>query len=245
MPTAGLWIGAHATDASGAFTGVTTAWNDFSQGFPSNGKTEFTPVTDVISRRSSLPASPFYDPSAVSEMDYLCTYDDLVLRATGGETHRPLKISVRQTVHTWTSFDLAHVVFTRLAIRNLGDPLTDLWVGIYSELASGNKNAYATWQPTSSGGPGSWYGKAWLQYDADLRLLREHYCRALPVPDSCHFEAAPPWIGLKVLTPPSPGQTLTLWADAYSPGDATRDQDVERYALMSAGTIANLTLPPG
>src|SRR5262245_9642047 len=70
MPPAGLWIGAHATDANGAFTGVTTAWNDFFQGVSASSKTEFTPLTDVISRRSSRPASAFYDPSAVSEMDY-------------------------------------------------------------------------------------------------------------------------------------------------------------------------------
>src|SRR6185503_15081297 len=69
LPVGGLWVGAHATDAGGAFTGVTTAWNDASIGIPAQSRTEFTPVTDLIVRRSNLPSSSFFDPLAVSNMD--------------------------------------------------------------------------------------------------------------------------------------------------------------------------------
>jgi hypothetical protein len=61
------------------------------------------------------------------------------------------------------------------------------------------------------------------------------------VPSGCNFAVVPPWVGLQLLTPVSSGRQVTLAAWGFSPGDVTRDEDAERYALMSAGTIANLS----
>jgi len=49
----GLWIGAHSSDANGAFTGVTTGCLDIAQGMNSATVTEFTPSGDAIAVRSN------------------------------------------------------------------------------------------------------------------------------------------------------------------------------------------------
>lgn len=241
----GVWIGARAVDEVGSFTGVVTAALDATVGGNPAPQTEFTP-RGSIEVRSLAPASPYYSSEAVSDLDLLSTYDDLVPRSTPGSTepHRPMGVSVRQHVYQWASDGLESMVFVRLIVSNAGDaPLSDVWVGLYTELASGSKNAYSCWPPSTSCGPGSWYRKKWISFDAPSRLLREHYCAALPVPGGCNLAAVPPWMGLQLLTPPGAGQTFTVAAWPWGPSDPLRDQDVERHGLMSAGTIADFALP--
>ena len=76
----GLWIGARSVDGGGAFTGVTTACRDLSQGGATATATEYTPSGDQIAVRSNLPGSPYYDPAAVSDLDLLSEFDDLTPR---------------------------------------------------------------------------------------------------------------------------------------------------------------------
>jgi hypothetical protein len=240
----GLWIGARARDADGAFTGVTTAVVDVAQGLSLANGTEYSPVTP-ITVRSSRPAHPFYHPDAVSELDHVMRFTDTVPKTTQYGVHRPLGIDVRQETYAWSGpgyADYQDVLFVRLVVTNRGEhALEDLWVGINTELQSGNKNAYSTWPPSGSSSPhGSWYGKAWLQYDADLRLLREHRCTGPPLPAGCQLEIAPYWAGLQLLTPPRDGPRVTLAAWEWQPAAPARDEDVERYALLSAGVIVDL-----
>jgi len=242
---AGLWIGAHAVDSLGAFIGVTTAALDGSHGFPTGEGSEFTPAGTEIATLSRLPGSPSYDPNAVSELDYVTSYSD----RPGGyttlnlEDHRPLNLLVRQSAYTWTWPSLADVLFLRFRIINRGaNPLTGVYVGMYTEFASGDKNSYTCWPPSGTcGATGGWYAKAWLQYDPSLRMLREHYCGGLPVPSGCHLERAPCWMGVQVLTPPTGSQVVTLSGWPWEPLSYDRDLDVERYPLMSSGTILDLT----
>lgn len=245
----GLWIGARGSDGGGAFTGVTTGCLDMAQGSSSIPATEYTPASEGIAARSRLPTSPWFDPAAVSDLDLFSAFDDLTpLRASNNpENHRPLGLRVRQENYAWAGGRLSNVLFFRFVITTGGPALADLHVGLFTELASGPKNAYATWPPSTAGGGslGSWFRKAWLQYDPALSLLREHYCAAQPVPAGCNPGLVPYWVGVKLLTPPSQalGQRVTLGAWRYSPGDPSRDEDVERHALMGAGTIADLTQP--
>lgn len=242
----GLWVGAQGVDGTGAFTGVTTACLDISVANSPAAATEFTPASLGLAARSRLPSSPVYDPLAVSDLDLVSEFDDLTpRRATGNpEDHRPLGLRVRQESYAWGAGRLGHVLFLRFVIRSSGPTLAGLRVGLYTELASGPKHLYSTWPPSSASGPGPWFGKAWLQYDPEA-LLREHYCAALPVPEGCNLGFVPYWAGVKLLTPPTPalGQAVTLAAWEWSPGNVLRDEDVERYALMGAGTIADLTAP--
>ena len=260
MVRGGLWVGAHAQDTVGAFTGVVTGTVDAAQGPTSPEGSEFTPSTKASLKRSTQLASPYYDRNAISELDVICDFDDLSLTtaASNSEPHRPMHLSIRQETYQWNFAEFAHVLFIRLRIKNTGPILRDLHVGIYTEFASGNKNGYTNWPPSSGdpGGLGSWFNNKYLVYDDSLNLFREHYCDAMnPYGDisSCLFERAPYWIGLRYLgnTPLAEDTTtkhLTLSSWSWSPGNAYRDSDLERYALMSAGTIQPLngdSLRPG
>jgi hypothetical protein len=246
----GLWVGAQAVDGVGAFTGVSTACLDGSTGPSPQDASEFTPVDLGILKRSSLPTSPYYDQLAQSELDFIGSFSDLPARnIPGSDPSRPLNLLVRQEVYGWFFGDVQHSVFLRYVIRNQGSAaLTNLWAGLYTELASGCKKCYVNWPPSSSdpSGEGGWYSKEWIQYDNSLRLLRGHYCAHQPVPGSCNLSHVPEWMGVKLLGV-SPGSLadadkhVTVAAWYWAPGSALRDQDVERYAIMSAGTIQDLS----
>ena len=247
LARAGLWIGASARDSLGIFTGVTSAVHDASFGFPTSPGSEFTPAGKTIVERSKDPASPFYNPSAVSAHDYITTYSDRPAGFTihNNEDHRPLNVLVRQEVYTWPYSDMDDIVFIRFRIINLGRfGLSNVHVGFYTEFGSGNKNSYTCWPPTSAcGTTGGWYNKAWLQYDPSLRLLREHYCAGITVPSGCQLQRAPYWMGLQLLTAPGGPRKVTLAGWTWEPMSYDRDTDVERYAIMGAGTIKDLTKP--
>jgi hypothetical protein len=247
LARAGLWIGARAMDSLGTFTGVTSAVHDASFGFPTSPGSEFTPAGKTIAERSKDPGSPFYNPAAVSNHDYITTYSDRPAGFTihNNEDHRPLNVLVRQEVYTWSWPEMDDILFIRFRIINNGNfALSNVHVGFYAEFGSGNKNSYTCWPPTSAcGTDGGWYNKAWLQYDTSLRMLREHYCAMTPVPSGCQLQRAPYWMGIQLLTPPGGIRKVTLAAWPWEPMSYDRDTDVERYALMSAGTIKNLTAP--
>ncbi len=242
MVRGGLWFGARALDDSGSFTGVVTAAVDGAEGNSSQLATEFTPAGLEIVERSTLPNNRFFSPLAVSEQDYISVYNDHAVKRSSNnrEDHRPMKISVRQENYGWSFSDYQHFVVFHFVITNQGPPLANAWVGFYSELASGDKGGYGTWPPG-----GSWYNKKWIQYDDSLRLVREHYCATVPIPDGCQFETAPDWVGIKLLTPPDTtiGQKVTLGAWNWEPGATVRDEDTERYAALSAGTLQPLDVP--
>lgn len=249
LARAGIWIGAKAVDNLGPFTGVSSAVFDGSYGFDPLPQSEFSPAGKTITELSRDGTSPLYNPSAVSWHDYVTTYSDRPAGFTtlNNEDHRPLNLLVRQSVYTWPTPDMDDIVVVRFRIINLGYfALTNVHVGMYVELGSGNKNMYTCWPPMSSCAPagyGGWYNKAWLQYDAPTRLLREHYCTGQPMPSACQMQRAPQWMGVQLLTAPRSGQKVTLAAWTWEPLGLAMDTDVERYAIMSAGTIKDLTQP--
>ncbi len=247
MPRAGLWVGAHAIDSVGSFTGVITGANDLDPVIYPEYYTEWTPLSTIV-QRSAIPSSPIYDPAAASDLDVLASYDDHVTLLYGNppEANRPMGLSVRQQVCAWDRAGYENDVFMRYVITNGGaHPLTGVWIGMYAEFASGNARWYGCWPPVWRCGPGrtSWFSRKWVAYDDSLRLLREHYCYNQPVPGGCYLDDVPPWVGLELLTRPTAGQGVTVAAWKFSPNDPARDQDVERYALMSAGTVADFTVP--
>lgn len=174
----GLWIGAKAVDERGEFTGVTTAAVDGSAGGSSQGATEFTPAS-LIQVRSKLTSNSAYDPTAVSERDVISFFDDLTPRRAAGnnEDHRPMRLLVRQENYAWSFSEYTNFVVFRYIIQNTGPALRDLWVGQYDEFASGPKNQYSTWPPSSagSGGLGSWFGKKQVAYE-DSRTRTRSRC---------------------------------------------------------------------
>ncbi|MBI5168547.1 MAG: hypothetical protein HZA61_03570 [Candidatus Eisenbacteria bacterium] len=248
----GLWVGALAVDDNGGFTGVTTSAVDGSQGSASADATEFTPVTPKVSVRSTLPNSRYYHPDAVSELDYSATFwDGVAKRALGNnEDHRPMKIQVKQENYAWSFSDYGNFVIFHYTIYNVGPPLRNVWVGMYDELQSGNKSAYNCWPPSSGcSSIGGWFGKKQVGYTDSLRLFNEFYCQNTL---SCRNELAPPMAGVLMLgvRPGTLADTvaerkqvsLSVWS--YAPGNAARDEDVEKYQLMSTGAISPLSPLP-
>jgi hypothetical protein len=246
MVRAGLWIGARAIDDQGAFTGVSTGATDGQQGGSTQAATEFTPASLEIVERSALLNSSSYDPHSISEEDFIGSFSDNPARRASPENHRPLNILVRQENYDWSFSDYAHFNIFHIVIKNQGLPLQNAWVGITTELSSGSRADYSVWPPSSSGSTtGSWFKKKWIQYDDSLRLVREHYCFNQPVPSGCQLDHVPEWVGVGLLgvkqgagtSSVLPEKQVSFAAWGWSPGDAARDQDEERYALMSLGTI--------
>src|SRR5262249_42570880 len=141
----GLWVGALAADANGAFTGVTTGAKDGFIGDASAGATEFSPEGDHIDVRSTLPNNRRFSLLAVSERDLRGDFDDFIPKRAlnNNEDHRPLGIQVHQENYSWSFADYRFMVFYHWTIHNTGAPLRNVYVALYNELASGPKNNFS------------------------------------------------------------------------------------------------------
>ena len=243
MARAGLWVGALALSDTGAFLGVSSAIVDNAQGTDALAETEFTPATTGFIERSRVANSPVFSSEAVSDQDLTCFYSDQPdrpPRGRQGEAHRSLQILVRQRTLGFSLPAAGSFVIPQFTIINQGPPLRNVHVGLYVQLVSGDKNAYATWPPSASSPAGSWYYKTHGEYDAPRRLYKERYCAAGPYPGNCNTAYCPPWAGVKALAwkPGSKAdKTVTFHWWSYSPGDTARVTDRQRYALMSDGVL--------
>jgi len=105
-----------------------------------------------------------------------------------------------------------------------------------AQLASGPKNLYATWPPSSAGGGslGSWYAKKLLAWDAPRRLLAEHYCRTA---GACDSDVVPPWAGIALLgSGPDPVSALQTGLQIWNCGSGMISQRCQsRCFLESTG----------
>jgi hypothetical protein len=72
-------------------------------------------------------------------------------------------------------------------------------------------------------------------------MFTERYCTSVPIPNSCNYSITPELVGVKLLGVrpgrlSDPGKQVTMQAWNYAPGDTAKDEDRERYAIMSTGT---------
>lgn len=242
----GLWVGALALDQNGAYVGVSAGTIDGSQGSSSAGTTEFTPAGLGVTARSTLPNSVYFSKDAVSETDYLAFFSDRPAKKSieGHEDHRPLGILVRQENYQWAFSSYNHFTIFHYVIQNLGPPMRDVYVGLYNELISVNKGAQSVWPA------GGIFSKKQIGWVDSLSMFTERFCRNSPISAGCFYSICPPLIGLKLLgvKPGNLRDTLdkrvTLASWSYAPGSAARDEDVEKYAIMSAGTKVALSPMP-
>jgi hypothetical protein len=243
MSRAGLWVGAVAIADTGAFTGVSSAIVDNAQGSNAQTETEFTPAGTGLVERSRIPFSPFFSRDAISDQDLEASYSDQPPKLPSGnqrERHTPLDILVKQRTLGFSLVSAQDFVVAQFTIINQGPPLRDVFVGLYAQLVSGDKNAYSQWPPSTGSGPRSWYYNTHIDYDAPRRLYKEHFCQLGPFPDGCNFAYAPPWAGamlLKVAPDSVESKTVSFNWWSYAPGDTTRDEDSELYVLLSNGRI--------
>ncbi len=262
LSRAGLWIGARAISDTGEVLRVSQGAIDNAQGSNQLADAEYTPLPVPMLERSRIRTSKFFSPDAVSDQDFIAEFTDRPARpgsSYSSENHQPLGVNVKLSSYTFGLDAAADFVVLHFEITNDGPPLRDAFVGLYSQLVSGDKNAYSTWPPSGTGPAGSWYYKKYMAWVDSLTMVAEHYCLALdalgqPDPTTCNFQAAPAWAANKFLgvragpgTLPEPDSLrvgVRFWN--YQPGDSTRDQDVERYALMARrGVDDTAALLPG
>ncbi|MDI6809574.1 MAG: hypothetical protein QME66_11425 [Candidatus Eisenbacteria bacterium] len=239
MVRGGIWIGGFNTDIGETLVSTSTV-DGYAGGSPI-AACEFTPHPDTtaLHERSTLPHSKYYVPtgpdSAISEQDFIAKYSDIPgFTKPGGEDHVPLKVDVRQETYCWSFKRYNAFVLVRLFIKNIcgsGCFLKDVYVGLYSELASGYKPEYPTW-PTSG-----WYAKKDIEYSDSLSLCLEHHYQS-----EDGLQRATSWSGIQYLgstgSPPSDTlQTVSFNWWTWRPGATDKDTDVERYRLMSNGEI--------
>jgi hypothetical protein len=200
----GIWFGAQARDASGAFTGVVTGTTDGNQGSSGQSATEWTPIGRSILLRSTLQTSPGDPINAVSEEDLVAQYDDRVARtpAQNTEINRPMGVQVTQESYSWSFAEYTHSVIFHVSFKNTGPVMQNAWLGFYSELASGDKSLYTSrnlWPPTTTGSPvGGWYNKKWIAYEV------RSGCIASTTAPGSRFEQLQPhgrayWVGIRIL----------------------------------------------
>jgi hypothetical protein len=242
MVRGGPWIGAISADENGAFIGVTVAAEDGSAGANSAGSSEYTPAGTYVGARSTLPNSRFFDPGAISELDYISRYSDRP--ANPRRKHRPLNLIVTQYDFGWSFADYAHFVIFHYVIKNDGPPLRNVWFGMYDELASGNMRLQSQLPPTG------WFSKKLISWVDSLSMFTERYCQARPFPAQCRFDLVPEIVGVKLLGV-HPGNArdtsdkkITFQSWTYAPGDPSRDLDSLKYTLMSSGLKTNLNPLP-
>jgi hypothetical protein len=248
----GLWVGGAAFDTS-EFIGVSVAAQDGSKGSSGAQNTEYTPGTNRIYSRSTLPSSRVFKTGATSELDFISLFSDMPAKPrsqTGGAfAHRPLGVAVTQYNYSWSFSDYAKMTFFHYVVKNVGDlAITNMWLGMYGELASGSM------KDVNFNPGGAWFSKKEIGWVDSLSLFTERYCEYIlnpPTNSNCHYFKTPEIVGIKLLglgwgsvRDTALTKQVTMQAWSWSPGSAARDEDIEKYALMSTGTRTNLNPIP-
>ena len=226
---AGIWVG--GLPASEADTLVSTATLDGVFGsFKPEEISEFYPAATVIEERSILPNSRYYHPDAKSEQDFRLAFIDR--HNHGGPEHVPLglRVELETMLFSFEPFDAIVIANYRIINANPDDPIYNVYVGLYSELASGWKDGHTEWTPRG------WFKKKDIAYvdSLGLHMITEHHYNLDN--DNC-----PSWGGIQLLgTRPTPMDKLTVsfnwWTWTSDNINAPKD-DGERYRLISNGAI--------
>ena len=226
MPRGGIWIGGITVDGD---TLVSTATIDGYIG-DVDITSELLPLPQTgIDERSILPNSRAYHPLARSEQDFLfsCADTAAALITTGQDAHRPLHIQVDGTSYLFGFEPFEATVITIYRIINLSrtDPIYNLRLGMYAELATGYKDpAVVNW---TSG----WFRRKALGYVDSLRLCTEHH-------HALGDGKAPTWAGVMLLgTKPDPVDSLRVSLNWWNWDPGADVDDRWRYRQLGNGEI--------
>jgi len=232
MVRGGIWIGGQVV-SGGLQTYVTTGVNDGSEGAAVGEGAEFVPrrlttwpLGTNILRRSRQSSSQFYSADAIADEELIAYFDDVMAIPGGTDPHTPLRIKVKQTALVWGFAPFENIVFLNYEVTNT-DPLrtiTDLYVGAYAELATGDKGASDDWPPG-----GQWYGAKDVEWLDSLRVIREHR------PPGGGLDADT-YCGLQFLGTDEDITSQTTTFTWWEWRDETPRNDEERYEVLSRGT---------
>lgn len=138
---AGLWVGALRSD--GLITVRTAAVTSGGGYSPGQAGYETTQAS-LIQQRSSLPTSPAFTPTAVSQQDFLSTFVDTASVVPGTFTPTPdpagqLGMSVESRSYAWSFPFTEYFVIVEHEITNISDaPWDSVWVGMWDDLVTRN-----------------------------------------------------------------------------------------------------------
>lgn len=98
-------------------------------------------LADTIQIRTDEPADPYYSPDAVSNLDYVCLFNDTVTNnvLTGideidNRNHIPMDLYMQQNSYSWTDPSVGDFVLFECWLVNKGTlPLEELWVGLFMD----------------------------------------------------------------------------------------------------------------
>ncbi len=251
MVRGGLWVGAINLDEGTAR--VTTGALDGSAGSDprTSGGPEWTPrefaykdaggntAYKAFLEFSTLPNSDQYDTTyAISEQDLITRYGDPPKsRVGGGEEHTPLVtggVEVRQRSLSWSFEPSNKFVLIEYTIFNPSvQTLDSVYVGVYTELATANKNAFETFPPSPLGLLFQRKDIVWVD---SLKLLEEHHYL------SGQAGAPPSWCGIKFLgvkgdTLAGVQRTLAFRWFNYEPASTERNSDPKRFRIMTTDRV--------
>jgi len=94
---------------------------------------------DSIIIRSNEAGHPYESPDAVSNLDYVATFNDTLddpaytaVDPTDNRNHIPLNIRFTQNSYSWKNGEIDDFILYECWVENFGDvPLSEVWIGIY------------------------------------------------------------------------------------------------------------------
>ena len=229
-----LWVGAISVTTGDTL--VTIGGRDAYYLDPIFQHSEFTPVRGRAPEEfSRLRTSPYYRPGTVSDENLYTAFQDTtrVPKSGAEERHTPMGIEVIQNTYSWGFDPVDDIVIVEFNVVNIGDAgLQDMWLGIYSEMVTNNRNYYRNWPPG-----GAWFDFQEPMWDEDLRLLSNHNDRGANT-------GATQWGAMKILGSGGSGpfgrgpdslatKELTLTAWSWSPSRFLTWSDDSLYTFIS------------
>lgn len=228
---AGLWVGALRSttgELADADTLCSTATIDGYMGSGGETDSEFYPDVANFTVRSTLKRHQYWDPiNARSYEDIICEYTDYDYQGIG-IYHTPINIRVVQKIYQFDfePYDALKIMEYDIINDDPSFPLYDVYVGLYTEFASGWKDGHDEWPPSG------WFQRKDIAYVDSLRLLTEHHY-------NLDDGNCPSWAGCALLgTKPDSIENKIVsfnWWNWDPSGEApeTPDVDVERYQVLS------------
>jgi hypothetical protein len=130
--TGALWIGAIVGRDTLVSVGADGWYRNIIELLPDHGP------EGAIIRRSNLRSRPEYDPRAISEQDYICSFTDTCTdpALTSGDNneniHTPINVSVLQSSYAWSYEYADDFILFDYKISNIGRyPIKQMYIGLY------------------------------------------------------------------------------------------------------------------
>lgn len=236
-----LWVG--AISAANGDTLVTIGGRDAQYTEPVFQYSEWTPVAGKPQEFSRLRTSPFYRRGTVADENFHTVYVDSlpITKDRSEERHTGMGVRIVQETYTWGFDPLDDFIIVEVNVVNTsGVALQDVWIGIYTELVTNDRQAnWPAWPPG-----GRWFDFQDPSWDPARHMLVNHNAeRRFVGPD---IRAAVKAVGTGGHGPFGRGpdslatKRISLSAWNWSPTQFSTWSDDSLYARMSTGVIMNM-----